>query len=125
MPTISNRLLALAAAALPSAALAEAPPSSACPAHLKTIAPKLEQSGYAVSWITEAPAPRFLRAAHVEAGGRIDIEYRCGTSGLDVSVVNHGLPSIPFHVLLAAGPGARHSQAMPAWLKERHEAVTR
>ena len=125
MPTISNRLLALAAAALPPAALAEAPSPSACPAHLETIAPKLERSGYAVSWIAEKPAPRFLRAAHVEVAGRIDIEYRCGAGGLDVSVVNHGLPSIPFHVLLAAGPGARHSQAMPAWLKERHEAVTR
>ena len=40
-------------------------------------------------------------------------------------VVNHGLPTIPFHILLAAGPSAKHSQAMPEWLRQRHEAVTR
>jgi len=125
MRIISNKLPILAAAAaLPTIASAAEPDPAACPTHLETIAPKLEQSGYAVSWQAEAPA-RFLRASHVEAAGRIDIEYRCSTKGLGVLVVNHGLPSIPFHVLLAAGPSAKHSQPMPEWLRERHEAVTR
>ena len=114
----------MAAALLPAAAMAEAP-DAGCPAHLETIAPKLEQSGYVVSWHDEAPAPRFLRAAYVQPAGHIDIEYRCGSGGLDVAVVNHGLPDIPFHVLLAAGPTARHSQAMPEWLRKRYEAVRR
>ena len=125
MRTISNRLLILAAAAVPAAASAQAPNAADCPSHLETIAPKLKDSGFAVSWQREAPAARFLRASHVEAAGRIDIEYRCGGQGLSVLVVNHGLPSIPFHVLLAAGPAAKHRQAMPEWLRERHEAVTR
>lgn len=124
MRTISNRLLILAAAAVPAAASAQEPNAADCPSHLETIAPKLRDSGFAVSWQKEAPAGRFLRASHVEAAGRIDIEYRCGDEGLSVLVVNHGLPSIPFHVLLAAGPAAKHSQAMPEWLRERHEAVT-
>lgn len=122
MRIISNRLLILAAA-LPGAASAEEPTPAACPAHLETIAPKLEQSGYVVTWEEEAPAPRFLRAAHVEPAGRIHIEYRCGAGGLGVSVINHGLPNIPFHILLAAGPSAKHSQAMPEWLRKRYEAV--
>ena len=125
MRTISNRLLILAAAAVPAAASAQAPNAADCPSHLERIAPKLKDSGFAVSWQREAPAARFLRASHVEAAGRIDIEYRCGGQGLSVLVVNHGLPSIPFHVLLAAGPAAKHRQAMPEWLRERHEAVTR
>jgi hypothetical protein len=123
MPTISNRVLAFAIAALPAAAAGQAPIPDACPVHLETIAPKLRQSGYAVSWEYEARAPRFLRAAHVEAAGRIDIEYRCGADGLGVAVINHGLPTIPFHVLLAAGPAAKHSRAMPEWLRKRQEAV--
>ena len=126
MRTISNRLLILAAAAaVPAAASAQEPNAADCPSHLETIAPKLKDSGFAVSWQREAPVGRFLRASHVEAAGRIDIEYRCGGQGLSVLVVNHGLPSIPFHVLLAAGPAAKHRQTMPEWLRERHEAVTR
>lgn len=125
MRTISNRLLIFAAAAaVPAAASAQEPNAAGCPSHIETIAPKLRDSGFAVSWQREAPVGRFLRASHVEAAGRIDIEYRCGGEGLSVLVVNHGLPSIPFHVLLAAGPAAKHSQAMPEWLRERHEAVT-
>ena len=125
MRTISNRLLILAAAAWPAVAQAQEPAPADCPKHLETIAPKLRDSGYAVVWQEEASAARFLRATYAEAAGRIDIEYRCGAEGLDVSVINHGLPNIPFRILLAAGPGAKHSQAMPEWLRQRFEAVRR
>lgn len=64
-----------------------------------------------------------LRAAHVELSGRVTIEYRCGTEGLAVAVINQGLADIPFHVLLAAGPGATLSRDMPDWLRERDKAV--
>ena len=126
MRIISNSLLILAAAGLPaSAARAQEPLAGDCPVHLKVIEPKLRDSGYQVGWQAEASAPPYLRATHVETAGWIDIEYRCGAGGLDVSVINHGLPDIPFHVLLAAGPSARHSQAMPEWLRKRYEAVRR
>jgi hypothetical protein len=105
-------LAAPAAAAMPVAA-------EDCPAHLGTIAPKLEASGYRVSRKGSA----VLRAAHVESAGRVTIEYRCGVGGLAVAVINQGLADIPFHVLLAAGPGATLSNAVPAWLREREEAV--
>lgn len=125
MRTISNRLLTLAALASPAVAHAQEPAPADCPKHLETIAPKLRDSGYVVTWPDEPPATRFLRATYVETAGRIDIEYRCGAEGLRVSVINHGLPDIPFHILLAAGPGAKHSQAMPEWLRQRYEAVRR
>jgi hypothetical protein len=125
MRTISDRLLILAAALWSAAASAEDPTPASCPQHLQTIEPKLRESGYEVGWQDEPPAPPYLRATHVETAGRIDIEYRCGADGLDVAVINHGLPNIPFHVLLAAGPSARHSQAMPEWLRRRYEAVRR
>lgn len=125
MRIISNSLLIVGtAAALQAAASAQAPDTAACLSHLETIAPKLRDSGYATEWPAE-PSGRFLRATHVEAAGRIDIEYRCPSKGLDVSVINHGLPTIPFHVLLAAGPGAQHIQAMPEWLRKREEAIRR
>lgn len=119
MPTISARA-AILGLLLAAPAAAEMPvTASACPAHLVGLAPKLEASGYRLSWAGGS----LLRAAHVEEAGRVTIEYRCGASGLAVTVINQGLPDIPFHVLLAAGPGAALSQAMPAWLREREEAV--
>jgi hypothetical protein len=116
MRTIFASLLLVAAAP----ALAEPPvTAAACPAHLGTIAPKLQASGYQIS----REGAGVLRAAHVQASGRVTIEYRCGAEGLAVAVINQGLADIPFHVLLAAGPGATLSQAMPAWLRERDKAV--
>jgi len=121
MPTISARVCALLLAGLAAPATAELPVgAAACPAHLRTIAPKLHASGYRLGWAGGS----LLRAAHVEQAGRVTIEYRCGRGGLDVTVVNQGLPEIPFHVLLAAGPGARLSRATPAWLREREKAVS-
>ena len=128
MPTISNKLVALAAAMLAGPASAQpVVGAGACSSHLAALAPKLQDSGYRISWGSGgAPAaPLFLEAAHVEPSGRVSIEYRCGADGLDVTVVNHGLPDIPFHVLLAAGPSAKLAQAMPDWLKRRDEAVRR
>ena len=129
MPTISNSLLALIAAGLTGAAPAAAAPVSAegCSAHLATIAPKLQESGYRISWgpgLDAAPAaPLFLEAAHVEAAGRVLIEYRCAAAGLGVTIVNQGLPDIPFHILLAAGLSATLSNEVPEWLRSRDEAM--
>jgi hypothetical protein len=116
MRTISASLLF----ALAAPAAAEMPvTAAACPAYLGTLAPKLEASGYQIS--REGGA--VLRAAHVEPAGRVTIEYRCGPRGLAVAVINQGLADIPFHVLLAAGPGAALSHVTPALLREREKAV--
>jgi hypothetical protein len=116
MRTISASLLLLAA----TPAAADLPVSAAeCPAHLGTIAPKLKTSGYQLSWTGSA----LLRAAHVAQAGRVTIEYRCDAKGLSVAVLNQGLPDIPFHVLLAAGPGATLREDVPALLRERQKAV--
>jgi hypothetical protein len=116
MRTISASLLLLAAAPV----AAELPvTASACPAHLGVIAPKLQASGYLLSWTGGS----LLRAAYVEQAGRVTIEYRCGTKGLAVAVVNRGLPDIPFHVLMAAGPGATLAHDVPAFLRDRDKAV--
>lgn len=120
MPTIFARaaLLAFATLAAPGAT-APPLPATGCPAHLQAIAPRLEASGYQLSWIGGS----LLRAAHVEPAGRATIEYRCGPGGLAVAVINQGLPDIPFHVLLAAGPGATLRDDLPEWLRERDKAV--
>lgn len=116
MRTISASLLLLAAAP----AAAELPiAAAACPAHLGAIAPRLQASGYQLRWT----GGTLLRAAHLEQAGRVTIEYRCGTKGLAVAVVNQGLPDIPFHVLMAAGPGATLTHDVPAFLRERDKAV--
>ncbi len=129
MRIISNKLLALAATGLAASASAADLPvtASACPDHLSDLAPKLRDSGYRISWGPGDPsapaAPLFLEAAYVVPAGRILIEYRCGRDGLGVTLVNQGLPDIPFHVLLAAGPGATLTEHIPDWLRNRGEAV--
>ena len=100
--------------------LAAGAPAADCPARLAELGTNLPKDGF----IIEPSKAEIVRAVYSEAFGRIVIEYRCDKEGVSAAIDNQGLPSIPFKVLLAAGPRATLTSSAPEWLRRRIEATS-
>ena len=102
------------------ALLLASPAGEDCPARLRDLGAKLPEDGFSIE---PGLGPEVVRAVYREPVGRIVIEYRCDPGGLQAEIDNQGLPSVPFKVLLAAGPRATIVSSAPEWIRRRIEAT--